>query len=429
MQKNNDLCQKKLKYELQKKSVRLRQRVHDLFFSAGMSKRSISKRLKVSLNFVLSWTKKKKMNFEQDKRGWKKNKGRKWNSFVSRCIIKIHRSLKEGNNFYTGATVIQQEWHKQYKQKPPPLRTIGRVLKQMGLTTPNKKKSSKGASRYLCYPEHSIHHYAGKRVLEIDFIGKKFITGRTEPIHFAAASFKYSPKLRYYRRVDAETADCLMEFLQGVFEQFEIPDVVKMDNGFAMNGSAPQPNVLSKLPLWLLHQKIYPMYAVPRKPFSQASIEGNNSVFGRKFWNRFVFENIKQIEEKLVLFNQASLQYHNYSRPKVSGQNRISKKFIPKIFYLRQVREDERGKAFIEAANTHVTLPKTYINYFVFAEWNLNTELLSVFIEKENQLNEIKTIHFALNPKSKEKLFNEKGQTFTPALPEPVLDRSFICTL
>lgn len=402
MQKKCEYCRKKLSDEIQKKLFRLRMRVHDLFFGAHESKRSISRRLKVSRNFVRKWTTKKEMNFIEDKRGWKKNRGRKWEQETVRRIKKIHRSLTERGSYYTGATAVLQEWRKQERAAPPPLRTIGWMLKELGITKKNVKDKHKGASRYLCYPEHSIHHYAGKRVLEIDFIGKKFIGGKKEPIHFAAASFKHPPKLRFYQRVEAETADCLMQFLALFFQQFEIPDVVKMDNGFAMNGSAPHPRVLSKLPLWLLENKIYPMYAVPRKPFSQASIEGNNSVFGRKFWNRFVFENTRQIDKKLSEFNRASLQYYEYQSPQnIRYEN---KKFIPKIFYLRQVREDEKGRAFIEVANDKVPLRKTYINYFVLAEWNLKTEVLKIFLEQENRLKEIKKTFFTLNQKSKEKI-------------------------
>jgi hypothetical protein len=50
-----------------------------------------------------------------------------------------------------------------------------------------------------------------------------------------------------------------------------------------------------------------------RRPFSQrASIEGNNSVFLRKFWNRFDFKNVQEIDEKLELFNLASQKYSEY---------------------------------------------------------------------------------------------------------------------
>lgn len=398
--KKGDTCSRNSSHGPQKKLFSLRERANKLFYKESKSKRSISKRLKVSFNFVLKWTKQEVMNFKADERGWKKHRTRKWDALTGRRIVEIYGSLMARESFFMGATAVELEWKKRYENPPPPLRTIGWIMKEMGLTRPNKKTVVKGASRYLCYPEHTIHHYTGGRVLEVDFVGKKFMAGRTAPIHFAACSFKYVPKLRYYQRIGGETADELAKVLKAFFLKFELPAVVKMDNGFAMCGSAPQPHVLSKLQLWLLEQGIYPMYAVPRRPFSQASIEGNNSVFGRKFWNRFVFDNIGQMDQKLEEFNQASIQYYSYSPP----ANYRRKKFTPRIFYLRQVREDESKKAFVEVANDIVRLPKSYINYFVFVEWNLKTEVLTLFLEKEMKLRKIKSIIFKMNPKSKQKL-------------------------
>src|SRR3989304_33622 len=154
MGKKCEHCRQNLNYELQKKLFRLRQRVHDLFFLDGMSKRSISKRLKVSLNFVLSWTKKKRMNFQEDKRGWLKNKSRKWEDSIQKKVEAIHCSLTERNCFYTGATAIMQEWLKTISSAPPALRTIGWMLKRLGLSSSHKRTTHKGAARYLCYPEH-----------------------------------------------------------------------------------------------------------------------------------------------------------------------------------------------------------------------------------------------------------------------------------
>jgi hypothetical protein len=42
------------------------------------------------------------------------------------------------------------------------------------------------------------------------------------------------------------------------------------------------------------------------------------------------------------------------------------------------------------------------------AEWNLKTEKLTIFIEKDEKLEKIKTLSFRLNEESKQKLFNKK---------------------
>ena len=51
------------------------------------------------------------------------------------------------------------------------------------LTEKIKRGKNKSASRYLLYPEYTILNTISQgSLLEIDFIGKKFIQGRTEPI-------------------------------------------------------------------------------------------------------------------------------------------------------------------------------------------------------------------------------------------------------
>jgi len=291
---------------------------------------------------------------------------------------------------------------------PPPLRTIGQILKDLGLSKRNRKDRHKGAAKYLCYPEYTVFNLIAKRVLEIDFIGKKFITGRTEPLNFIASSFKKEPRLRHFKRILSETGDEIIKYLKLFFKKFEKPDAVKMDNGFAMAGTPSWPRIISKASLWLLSQKVIPIFTVPRKPFSQASIEGNNSVFSRKFWNGIDFRSTGEIDIKLEWFNKASEEYLNYQKPKQKKSKNIN--FIPRIYFIRQVKEDKEqtGKAQINLLKEKVFLPKSYINYFVLAEWNLKQEKLYIYFEKEQQSKMIKKLSFKINQKSKEKLKKSK---------------------
>lgn len=399
---NND---NQIYYE--KKLFKLRENVNELFFNRYFNKSMISKKKKVSRNFVVRWTKSKDQNFTEDNRGWTKGERRKWTKETEKRIKKIYNNLeKNPNQFYLGATAIEQEWRKKYLKAPPPLRTIGQILSDLNISKSIKRDRHKGAAKYLCYPEHTIFNLIAKRVLELDFIGKKFITGRTEPINFIGFSFKKEPKLRYFKRISGETGNEIIKHSELFFNKFEKPDAAKMDNGFAMAGAPAHPRVISKAPLWFLSQKIIPIYAVPRKPFSQASIEGNNSVFARNFWNRIKFKSLKEIDRKLGWFNKSSEQYLDYQKPKgIKNKN----KFIPRIYFTRQILEDQKTeKGFIEIAREKILLPKSYINYFILAEWNLKKEILFVYFEKEQKSKLIKKLSFKINPKSKEKLKKSK---------------------
>lgn len=395
------------KSHYEKKLIRLREQVNKLFFNHHLSKSMIAKKKRVSRPFVIAWTKSLHQDFSKDNRGWPKGKRRRWTKQDEERIKAIHNALKENYlEFYAGATAIEQEWRNRYPNTPPlPLRTIGQILSDLGLSSKRAKDRHKGAAKYLCYPEYTIFELIAKRVLELDFIGRKFITNKTEPLNFIAFSFKKKPKLRHFKRILGETGDEIIKYLNLFFKEFEKPDVVKMDNGFAMAGSSSHPRVISKVPLWLLSQGIIPIFAVPRRPFSQASIEGNNSVFSRKFWNRIEFQSVKEVEERLEWFNRASQRYCGYQRP-ISNQS-FEENFIPKIYFTRQVKENKETKesnAFIDVSNEKVSLPQPYINYFVLAEWNLKRERLFIWFEREQKPEMIKELSFKINPRSKEKL-------------------------
>lgn len=340
-----------------------------------------------------------------DLRGWPKNKRRKWTKTVERRIKSIYKQLSENSfQFYTGATAIEQKWREKYLNiSPPPLRTIGRILFDAGLSSKRRISRHQGASRYLCYPEHTIYHSFGGRILEADFIGKKYITGRTEPLNFIAFSFKKDPKLRYFKRVEGQTANNFIDQSRHFFKEFEKPDFVKVDNCLATIGSASGKRNISQAMKFLLINQIIPIFAVPRKPFSQASIEGNNSVFARKFWNRIDFKSAEEVDEKLGWFNLSSQKYLRYQSPEI--RSKPKKKFIPKIYFIRQVKEDKEQtkRAFIDILNERVFLSKPYINYFVLAEWNLKQEKLSIYFEKEQKSKMIKKLSFKINPRSKER--------------------------
>lgn len=352
----------------------------------------------------MSWTKSPNQDFTKDDRGWPKGRRRKWSKRTEEGIKSIHQDLEQDSyQFYTGATAIDQEWRKRYSETPPPLRTIGKIMADLGLSARRKKGRNKGAARYLCYPEHTIYQLLGGRVLEADFVGRKYLIGRTKPLNFIAFSFKKEPRLRHYKRVEGQTADNFIKQSKLFFESFEKPDLIKVDNCLATIGSASSKRNISKVMAFLLKNQVIPIFAVPRRPFSQASIEGNNSVFARKFWNRIEFKSVEEVDEKLEWFNLSSERYLNYQSPKIKLKHK--KNFIPKVYFIRQVREDkgQTGKPFILVLNEKVFLPKSYINYFVLAEWRLKQGKLRIYFEKEQKSQMIKQSVFKINinPRSK----------------------------
>jgi transposase-like protein len=158
--------------------------------------------------------------------------------------------VKDPKVYFASASVILQRWQEHYLPlELPNLRFIGRTLKKYNLSKKIKKGKNKGASKYLHYPEYSIQQL-GESLLEIDFIGKKkFIKGQTEPLNFIGFSLINKRKLKHFRRISGETADNLIKECERFFANFEKPEVVKIDNGFAMAGVPLWSRVISKVPL------------------------------------------------------------------------------------------------------------------------------------------------------------------------------------
>jgi len=398
----------------QKKLIHLRRLINQLHFQEQWSKNRIMKEFGISKHFIIKWTQDPNQDVTIDNRGWPKGKRRKWSAKTEQRIAEMYYLLKnDPAEFFQGATAIAQKWRDLYPaEKVPPLRTIGQIMKDFELSTPNKTSRNRGAARYLCYPEKTVYDGTlGARVMEADFIAKRYLKGSGVPLHFIGFSAKKAPRLRYFERIEALSTHYFLDACDRFFARFEVPDVLKVDNAATFIGSLSGKRTLSKVILFLLERKVYPVFSVPRRPFTQASIEGNNSVFARHFWNRRSFTSLEDVDRQLQWFNEASLRYTAYKHPDYVKEQ---KNFIPRVYFLRQVREYDNPSEYgsINVLNEEIKLPRPYINLFVIAEWNLKTETLIISIEQDESLQKIQEIEFRINEQTRKKLRKSGALSF-----------------
>jgi len=390
--------------DAQKKLIKYREKANRLHFESGWSKNRIARSLGMSKHTIIRWTQSPDQDFTSDHRGWPKGKRRKWSETTEARIRIIHQALVDDpEEFFYGATAIAHQWRMKYPDTPPPIRTIGQILKDLGLSKPRRKGPTQSATAYLCYPEQTIYGGSlGERVIEADFI-RRYLRGRSTPLHFIGFSAKKAPRLRHFVRIRNMTSDVFIKACEAFFNQFEQPNVLKLDNAATFTGSASGKRNLSQVMIYLLNRQITPVFAVPKRPFTQASIEGNNSVFSRYFWNRRAFNTLSDVDRQLAWFNNASLRYTDYQKPDFNKNGTV---FTPNIYFLRQIKESEAnpGEGSITILNEEILLPPEWINFFVVAKWNLKNETLTVFKEQNKRLKTLYENSFLINERTKNKL-------------------------
>lgn len=186
---------RKDKYGCEKKQVRLRERIRDAYYQFGWPRKRIKREFGISIHTVRKWTKAADQDCSVDHRGWAKGMRRTHSLETLERIKAIHHELSTNREeFFTGASAIEREWMIRFPEPPPPLRTIGALLKDLQLSGRRTKGRGTGAAAYLHYPEHTLYHGLGGRLIEADFIGRKFLTGRSAPVCFMSYSANLSRK-------------------------------------------------------------------------------------------------------------------------------------------------------------------------------------------------------------------------------------------
>lgn len=384
----------------------LRKEVNGRFFARKESKRSIMRELGVSWNFVSAWTQAKDQDFTTDSRGWKMGIARKHPADIKSRIIAIRTKLeKDPDEYFTGDLAIQQRYAQEYPSDLiPGIDYINDIIRAAGLAKTHHKKRRGTAIRYLCYPVNCIARQ-GDHIADVDHIGHKFVRGVPTPVHFLSVAYRNPRRLRSIQRVNGETTEETIEVTNRIFDECGWPDAVKTDCGTPFAGRVDRKDgkgsrSVPKYAINLLAHKTVAIYGNPRSPWNQGTGEGSNSVFGRNFWDEHDFTSVAMIDERLIAFNASAKKYAN-AQSWLRGKK---DSFVPRICFIRRAAEDARGKnGIIPVAGEWILLPKEYIGYYTFSEWNLREQKLRIFFEREGEIQQIEEKKFLIHPLSRER--------------------------
>ena len=382
----------------------------------GWSNRKIARHLLASKNSVGKWVQMDESEISSDNRGWEKGKSRKYTPETKQQIIKIRKELDKEDSYFIGSKVVKKNYENQTGEKVSKS-YVDRVLKAAGMVKSQGKKR-KGRSKYMKYPEYTLTKL-GKSMMSIDFIGPKYLKGSDDRINFLSCKYIRPEKRGIATRIKGQTTEETITALKEIWKTHPLPEILKIDNDSAFGANLPHERYIGKLAFFLLNLGVYPLYIAPRSPWNNGQVEGFNSVFSKKFWNKLQFSDEQEIDVKIKDFNVAYEKYsqlisnnpeikegdikHMDDFKNVNLENKAVKHFrADKIYFLRIVRrKNDKGSdkeyGFIDILKHEITLPKDSINLFVFCVLDIRSKNLKINIELDDgSLKVIKSTEFII---------------------------------
>jgi len=350
-----------------------------------------------------------------DQRGWKKDKARKYtDKKIAERIVKLREERIEQKKYFIGSDYLLMDYAKEHKTETAPSKWfVEETIRDNQLQTRKPKKRVKGGSEYLLYPTESIRNL-GYLHESADFIGKKYISGKSEPINIFFTCYYAPVKLYQIKRILAEKSTYAIEFLERFWQTYPIPNVFRIDNGLQFRGTASGKRAIGKFLVFLLNLDVTPLFGSPSKPWTNPSVEGHNRVFNEKVWNKNHFTSLEQIDTECQKFNEESEELFKFkyadlivNNPKLflyleknqsTNSTKLETVANKKICFTRFAESPEKNTdAQIVVMNETVYLPEKYTHQFVFAEWLLDKEQLLIYSEYQKTRTLIKKQKFEIN--------------------------------
>jgi len=283
---------------------------------------------------------------------------------------------------------------------------IKEVTRKAGLQSlaPKDKKKKQNIVSRLLFPITSIIRL-GYVQQSCDFVGKKYIQGRTEPVSIFATAFYQWLKLYRIWRVLAETSEAAITQLTDFYQTFPLPHVMRMDNGMTFRGTGRAAARVGRFLKFLLNLNIIPLFSAPYQSYTNPHIEGHNRTFDDKLWQKNFFTSEIEIDRECGKFNTESQEFFEWKfKERLSGAHirRLHGKSILDSESLRStkgkkicfVRFVERWKETDDASGItilgrFVAVPDPYLHQYVLVTLNLETARLLIVSEHQGIISEI----------------------------------------
>lgn len=321
--------------------------------------------------------------------------------------MELKQARIDGKHYFLGSPHIQMDYGKKFVSDPlPSLWFVDEAVRRAGLQThePKKKKTGQSIVSRLLYPIKSIIDL-GKIQQSCDFVGKKYISGSSQPVNIFATSFYQWFKLYQIWRVNGETAESAITKLVNFWTIYPMPHVMREDNGMSFRGTGLQEGKIGRFVKFLLNLNITPLFSAAYQSYTNPHIEGHNRTFDDKLWSKNFFNSTNEIDTECVKFNAESHEFFEWKfkeRLSKGYFHRINSKSIidseilrstkgKNICFIRFVQrwKETNETAGIVALNRFVEIPIAYLNQYVLVTLNLETTMIIITSESQGKVYQI----------------------------------------
>lgn len=200
-----------------------------------------------------------------------------------------------------------------------PVRTIGKIIKDEGLT--RKYRIKKVKYKYI---------KATRQPGELIEIDVKYVPGRIKnKRYYQYTAIDIASRWRYLRVFEGQYNHHSVIFLKDVVSRFKyVIESVKTDNGACFtnryNGSYKRedlsPRKLHAFDICCAKHNIIHYLIDPGKPAQNGTVERSHREDQEKFYERNIFRNIKDLQRKMQLWND---EYNNLEHCGLNGKTPI----------------------------------------------------------------------------------------------------------
>ncbi|HEX3577511.1 MAG TPA: hypothetical protein VHY33_03010 [Thermoanaerobaculia bacterium] len=263
---------------------------------AGVGMREVARQFRVSLSVVQRWVTRageQRINrvdwSSKPTRGNRSPNRTKVETEVS--ILTLRSELAKSSDLGEhGAAAIHRTLIERGGAAPPAVRTIGRILERSGVLDVASRVRTAAPPLGWYLPELAAQR---SELDSFDTVSGLLLEGGIEIVVLNGISLHGGLVTSWPRY--AITAELTASLLVEHWTQFGLPRYAQFDNGNIFIGSNRYPDVVGQVMRTCLLLGVTPVFAPPREPGFQASVESFNGRWQAKVWSRFQRETIVEL--------------------------------------------------------------------------------------------------------------------------------------